>query len=206
MAATQTKELEIMIPAVQIGRAEIHLRGLTPLLTNKFSPTALQEMEDKQMKRAKVEKAPRDPDAAFREALHIIDERVGRYGFPASGMKKALVAAGYRLGGEQMTKLRAVFSIEAELLEIGAPAPAMRKDPVHLSAGPWTIAYRPEFWPWEIVVPVLYMTSMVTLEQLINLFRLAGMGIGIGCWRPETNGLFGQFEVTGARTAEGTEK
>ena len=36
---------------------------------------------------------------------------------------------------------------------------------------------------------------MVTAEQLIGFFNLAGFSVGIGEWRPERNGDHGMFHV-----------
>jgi len=38
-------------------------------------------------------------------------------------------------------------------------------------------------------------TSAVSIEQLANLFVIAGFAVGVGEWRPEKNGQYGRFEV-----------
>lgn len=199
MAATQTTETEVNIPQITLGRVLVVIEGTSPLLTNKFGERALEGMAAKQGKAAKVEKPPRDPDADFRDALHIIDADAHIYGFPAAGLKKALVAAGGRFAAEKMTVLRGVLSIEGSMLEIKAPEPHMRTDPVRLQGSTFSIAYRPEFWPWRIEVPVVYNAGMLTLDQVLNLFNIAGFAVGIGAWRPESNGTFGQFSIAEAR-------
>lgn len=72
-------------------------------------------------------------------------------------MKKALGAAGGRFADEQMTVLRGVLNILGDLLEIRAPAARMRSDRVRIDGGRTSsIAYRPEFWPWSIDVPIVF--------------------------------------------------
>ena len=72
----------------------------------------------------------------------------------------------------------------------------MRTDTVKIDGGRTsTIAYRPQFWGWELDVPVVFNTNLVSEAQLLNLVQLAGFSIGIGDWRPERNGTFGTFSI-----------
>lgn len=195
--STQEHEAKaIVIPAVQLSQMTVTIEGVTPLIVNRFTESKLREMEEKQQKAAKVAKKPRNPQEEFRQALYEIES--GKYGFPAAGIKKSLVSAGGRFADETMTVLRGVISIVGDLLEIRGPEPAMRKDMVVLKGGLTSIAYRPQFTPWEIDVPVLYNQNMITREQVLNLFHIAGFSVGIGCWRPECKGNFGQFRIKGA--------
>ncbi len=197
MPNTKDQTREIVIPAVQLGRLTVTLEGMTPLIVNRFSEAKLREMEEKQQKAAKVAKKPRNPDEEFRAALYEIE--AGRYGFPAAGVKKALVSAGGRFADETMTVLRGVLSIVGDLLEIRGSEPVMRRDMVVLKGGVTSIAYRPQFTDWEMDVPVLYNQNMITREQVLNLFNIAGFAVGLGAWRPECKGNFGQFRIKGAR-------
>lgn len=203
VTATKTKEREIELPMLTLGRLAIKIAGITPLLTNRFSETAIREIEGAQQGKAKLKKEPRNPEAIYLEAAHSIDGN-GRYGFPTSGLMKSLVTAGGRYADEKMTILRGALSVEGTegyLLEINGPPPTMRTDPVKLRMGGWTIAYRPQFMPWEMEVFVTYNGRVLGTEQALNLFRIAGLSVGIGCWRPENGGTFGKFEIIEAREA-----
>ena len=71
----------------------------------------------------------------------------------------------------------------------------MRSDTVVLARGITSIAYRPMFMPWEIEVPIVFNAGMIRDAQILNLFNIAGFAVGIGAWRPECNGSFGQFAI-----------
>lgn len=189
--AVETKE--VIIPAIQLGRMVVKIRGLTGLIQNRFREESIAAMEAKQQGAAKMTKAPRKPEEEFRGALHVMPD--GKYGFPAVGIKKALVAAGGRFADGTMTILRGVVNIPTDLIEIksGEP-PFMRRDAVVIQGG-GGIAYRPEFRKWEMDVPVIFMSNMITEAQVYNLFQLAGFAVGIGSWRPEKSGTHGQFEL-----------
>jgi hypothetical protein len=37
--------------------------------------------------------------------------------------------------------------------------------------------------------------SVLSADQITNLFNVAGFGVGIGEWRPQKNGSFGRLHV-----------
>lgn len=192
----------ITIPELNTRNLIVTIRGLTPLLQNRFSEEAQREIADKQEGRAGTgtRKPPRDPEALTAAATHAISPE--RYGHPSRGIKRALVAAGGRFAGLTMTHLRGILTIPDAFVEIEGPPPVRDSHPVCIpGSGTWTIAHRPRFDTWQMHVPVRYMADLITEAQIVNLFRLAGFSIGIGADRPENNGTHGQFEVVGARSA-----
>ncbi len=184
----------IQIPEIKLKSMVVSIVGSTPLLTNRFSDRARKMIEDKQQHEAKGPREARDPDAEFNDAMHLLAG--GVHGFPSDGIKKALVAAGFRFADEKGTHLRGILNIPAAFVPIQAPAPTMRSDPVRLRGAGFTIAYRPQFWPWSMDVPVMFNSSMIGEAQILNLFQIAGFAVGIGSWRPESNGTFGQFVLS----------
>lgn len=188
-------EKVIEIPQIKLQRMNVIIQGQTPLITHRFGEKARRQIEDKQQKTAKTAKEARIPEEEFKDALYAIDEVAGKYGFPAAGIKKSLVCAGGRFADEKMTILRGILNVLGDLLEIKGPPPVMRSDPAVIGNGVKTITYRPMFMPWEITIPVIFNATMITEAQVLNLFQIAGFAIGIGDWRPEKNGTFGQFAI-----------
>lgn len=190
-------ERTIEIPEIKLDRMTVNVQGTSPLLTNRFGEKAIEAIESKQQKKAKGVKEARDPDAEFREKLHVIEEATGnkpaKYGYPSIGIKKCLVVAGGRFADEKMTHLRGAINVLGSLIEIKAPTPTMRTDTVRLQGGITSIAYRPQFWPWEMEIPLVFNASIIGPSQILNLFQIAGFAVGFGAWRPELNGVFGQF-------------
>lgn len=189
MAATQKIEL----PPLNLQTVGLTLVGDSPLIVHAWSEKAKRQMLDKQMKKAKQAREPKDPAADYEACFYRFAD--GRYGFPTIGLKAAMVGAA-RFVDAKMTMMRGAFHIDGELLHVeGTPRP--REDMVRVGMGTADIRYRPEFPDWRILAMVRFNASVISAEQIANLLNVAGFSIGIGEWRPERNGSFGRFHVGG---------
>lgn len=189
MAGKEVVELK----KINIQRVEISLVGDSPLIVHAWSEKAKREMLEKQMKKAKVAKEAKNPERDYEQAFYRLPS--GKPGFPTIAFKSAAVSAGGRFAdGLKMTELRGSFFIEGEMVEIHGE-PNMREDMVRVGMGTADIRYRPEFKAWKVHIPIRYNADAISLEQLVNIFNLAGFGVGVGEWRPEKDGQFGMFHV-----------
>lgn len=187
----------IEIKPINVKYTEIRIIGDTPLIVHAWSEKVKKAMLDKQMKKAKNARVAKDPEEEYQASFYRLPD--GRYGFPAIGFKAAAVSAGGRFAeGLKMTELRGSFFIDGEngsdLVAIEGE-PSMREDTVRVGMGVADIRYRPEFRTWATSVRVRFNADKISLEQLVNLFNLAGFGVGVGEWRPECDGQFGCFHV-----------
>jgi hypothetical protein len=202
--ATKTTEkgTSIELPELRMEMLDIRIRGLTPLLQNRFSEEKARAITDDQAHGAKGPRAARQPEVEFEQARHRTED--GRDAVNALAVKKAIVSAGQRFADEKGTILRGAFTILADLLPIEGPEPTMQADRVvHGGMSKVTsIAYRPRYWPWEIVVPVMYNRDVISRDQLVNLVRLAGASVGLGAWRVENKGNCGSFSVVAVQVVE----
>lgn len=191
--AKATKSELIQLPDLKKRNAIIRVRGTSPLITHPFGQKALRSIEDKQKGKAKNAKHDiRDPEQEYHDSMYIRED--GSYGFPAIGFKAAVVTAANDAGIQKVLARRAFHVLGGELIKIEGE-PNMRTDRVTIGMGTTDIRYRAEFKEWSADVPIVYNEGVITLEQLINLFRIAGFGVGIGEWRPERNGIYGTWDV-----------
>jgi hypothetical protein len=181
----------ITIPKPQIVSVVVHVKGLSPLICHAWSHKAKQEMLDKQMKKATKAKEAKNPERDYEESLYRMED--GRCGFPSVGFKAAAVRAG-TYSDLTMTFLRGTFHVSGELVPIDGEVHP-REDMVRLNGRTADIRYRGEFSEWSAAIPVELNASVLSVEQLINLFTIAGFAVGIGEWRPERNGQYGRFAV-----------
>jgi len=177
------------------------------LITHRWSEKARKEMLANQQrtkeekKLAKMNREKKDPKADFEGARYHWDDKDW---FPANGIKKAMVSAGFALGIPRSVVQRCVFVVGAErrdYVEIRYSRIVMREDAVKV--GPYNkretdLRYRPEYQNWSARLRIRYRADVITAEQVLLLLRDAGFSIGIGEWRPERGGQAGTFEVESA--------
>jgi len=187
------KEETVELKSINIQKVMIELEGDSALIVHAWSAKAKKEMLDKQMKKAKTAKIAKDPERDYEESFYRLPN--GNPGFPSIAFKAAAVSAGGRFSdGLKMTELRGSFFVEGELVEIHGE-PKMREDMVRIGMGIADIRYRPEFPKWHVQLPIQYNADAISVEQIVQLFNLAGFGVGVGEWRPEKDGQFGMFHV-----------
>jgi hypothetical protein len=189
----KVKEQFVELKPINLQRTIIELVGDSSLIVHAWSAKAKKEMLDKQMKKAKTAKAAKDPERDYEDAFYRLAD--GTPGFPTIGFKSAAVsAAGRFVDGMKMTEVKGSFFIEGELVAI-IGKPKMREDMVRIGMGTADIRYRPEFPEWRVSLHLQYNADALSLDQIVNIFNLAGFGVGVGEWRPEKDGQHGMFHV-----------
>ena len=183
----------ITLKPPQVERLHVEVVGTSPLICHRWSDAMRAQVRDKQTKAATKGRVAKDPEQDYQESLYRMED--GGYGFPAVAFKAAAVRAG-TYAEMRMTFLRGAFHVPGELVPIDG-APSMREDMVRLQGSTADIRYRGQFVQWRAVVPVLLNLAALSIEQLANLFVIAGFAVGVGDWRPERNGQYGRFEIGG---------
>lgn len=181
----------VELKRLNIQRIALKLVGTSPLIMHKWSDKAKREMLDKQMKKAKVAKSAKDPQADFEASMYRDSE--GNPCFPSVAFKAAAVDAAVAMDMKK-TNLRQSFHVEGEMVTIEGE-PSLREDMVRVGMGTADIRHRAEFKQWSCTLRIAFNANLISAEQLINLFENAGFGIGIGEWRPQRDGSFGMFRV-----------
>lgn len=202
--AAAVAELAIQIPKIDIRQMQIRLVGDSPLITHRWSEKAKKEMLDKQMKKAKTAKEAKDPHADYVASLYWLTDKPAnptekdiakaKFGMPCVAFKAAAVGACRFSDGIKMTEARGAFHVVGEYAEIEGK-PRMRDDMVRINMGTADIRFRGEFMPWSVSLVVSYNGAALSAEQIVNLFNIAGFGVGVGEWRPEKDGSYGRFHV-----------
>jgi hypothetical protein len=184
--------VQVSIPAMQIGQFEITLIGDSSLVCHKWSDKAKKQMLGKQMKEAKQAREAKDPVQDYKDSLY--EYPGGGYGFPTIAFKAAAVDACSHAGDITKVLARGAFHIDGDLVKINGK-PQMREDMVRVGMGQADIRYRGEFIEWSATFSIRYNRSVLSPEQIVNLFNIAGFAIGVGEHRPQKDGSWGMFHV-----------
>jgi hypothetical protein len=198
------------------------LIGLSPLIVHSWSFKAKLEMLTKQAKAPKGQgRAQRNPEKNFVDSLYEMrpDPATGnrRFGFPATGIKKAILSAAHKDKGLARTIVGSSLWLDAEWVEVktafdGASCnlplvrvygsdPRMREDMVRVGSGlnkTADLAYRAEFTHWAINIVGRFNEATMNTAQLAFLINESGLSTGIGEWRNEKSGMFGAFVLANA--------
>lgn len=221
------KKVEVFeIKPIEIKKVQLRLVGDTPLIMHAWSEKAKRMMLEAQMGLAKGKKkeakspaddfirsmywltempkySDKDSEEAKMEAFEAAVAAGARFGFPVTAFKQAAISAAYRMGwAKDKVSLRGAFFIDDDkdgMIEIHSDAPTMREDMVKVGMGTADIRYRGEFANWYADITVSYnVNGNYSLENIINIINAGGYICGVGEWRPEKDGQYGQFHVATA--------
>lgn len=177
--------------------------GISPLVINKFSAKAREEMKNKQMAgsvaKARTKREPKDFSQLYNEARHISAE--GWDGLPAIAIRAGMVSA-CRSAGYVMTRAKLAFSVEPDgfdkddmspLVKIIKGEPSQYESYVRLSDGSPDIKVRPMWQPgWEASIAITFDADMLSKADIVNLLQRAGQQVGICAGRPDSSKSVGQ--------------
>lgn len=216
MAIKKNNTELLEIRPIEIQKVKLRIVGDTPLIMHAWSEKAKRMMLDAQMGLAKgKKKEPKNPVEDFIRSMYwltdmpeeMTEEAFGeaisngaRFGFPVTAFKQAAISAAYRMGwAKDKVSLRGAFFIDGDengMIEIHSDAPKMREDMVKVGMGTADIRYRGEFANWYADMTISYnMNGNYSLENIMNIINAGGYICGVGEWRPEKDGQYGQFHV-----------
>ena len=192
MATKKTETVSIKPLKIEVLQARIV--GDTPLIMHQWSEKAKRQLLDKMMKVASTGREVKDPEAEYRASLYYLE--LGGYGFPATGIKAAMVRAAKGMGMVMKDMQCAIFvePDDTTLVRLHGE-PVMREDIVRVANGAPDLRYRGEFKSWFMDLTIKYNAAVVSADQVINMLNGAGFGVGIGEWRMEKGGQYGSFHV-----------
>lgn len=212
----QTQIVEIKEVPLDVRILQLTIEGTSQLVVHAWSDKAKKMMLDKQKGVASAGRQKRNPVEDFKSSLYRLPEEKG-FGIPAVALKNAAVTAANDVELKK-TNMRRAFHVLGDLLTIEAPAiktpiteedsqyaseikfehkygASMRSDMVRVGMGTSDIRFRAQFPQWRVTFKVQYNARVTTESQLVNLFNVAGFGVGIFEYRPERDGSWGMFKV-----------
>jgi len=191
---------QVEIKDLKIHTITIPIVGISPLVVHAFSHKIMMEMEDKQKGKSQNAKHKiRVPENDVQESKHV--SPLGWEGFPAAGMKKAMIR-GAKIVGMVMKDTQTSFFVLADcettqLIKINGTA-HMRTDMVRVGMGSADVRYRPEYTEWSMTLNISFNAGVLSIDQIHQIVQAAGYGCGLGEMRPEKTAFgFGRFKIKG---------
>jgi len=192
----------IDVVEIAMGRAEFCVIGTTPLIQNRMSEKARQQLLFPPPPRNRAERQAtlkHDPTAEFRSSMYrsLNDAKpVARLHVPTGAFSRALAAAARDIPGAtkaQMDRLTSVADVNISLY--GVPQLFMavvRQAGIAKTPDIRTRAILPR---WACRVTVEFVRPLLTERTVVNLFAAAGVIVGVGDDRPEKGGAHGKFRL-----------
>lgn len=192
---------KIMIIEPEVALITIKVKGLTPFISHRM------DVDFRDTKPVKKELSPKELDDMYEKAVYRTAD-TNRAGIPAAAFMKALVEAASGKGWFSGSNISGK-SFKGGVQIVGAPVLEMigerlkekrRIDVVRLSGPgrPPSLAYRPSFIDWECKIPLSININLLSVEDVMKVFGVAGLAIGVGDWRPQRGGNFGMFKIISA--------
>ena len=210
--ATKTKaasKAAMAITPPDFRYLQIDIQGTTPLVMNRFSAKAQEEMKAKQeagsTSSSKKVREAKDFTALFEGAKHVSTE--GWEGIHAAAFRNGAISA-CRAVGFKMTHAKLAFMVLADGLDRvdGAPLVKLTEGvaeewiaPTRNATGVIDLRCRPMYKTWAATLRIRYDAGMLTATDVTNLIARVGMQVGIGEGRPDSKmsaGLgYGLFQI-----------
>jgi hypothetical protein len=191
---TPTKNQTINVPMLEKEHIKVKIIGTTPLLMEKMDMDVVERYNLKKGRKMS-EKDDKLEEEKYDAKKHFTDN--GKLGYPSTAFLKGMTEVAPYIDGLDKKRVRGSIRI------IGDIIPIQFKEELKdvrwgktsgMSKAPRKII-RPKFTEWSCELNIVYNAQNISAEQVVNLLNWAGFQMGIGGFRPEHSGTFGQYEV-----------
>lgn len=171
----------------------VEIKGTAPLIQNKFSQKAIEEMLRKHMGLS-VQREKKIPSECIERAT--VYNSAGKVCIPPTAFKKAMLTASTQVKSLKKTQLRTSIFIVGNSIPITFSRMVPRMDMVRTSGIGRTpdVRFRPAFEDWTARLTIEF-SDVLPPQTVVDLVNRAGT-VGVGEWRPERDGTFGTFVIS----------
>lgn len=186
----------------------VKLASISPMIQNAISEKTLRELiyPTKKAYQAAVSRSPKE---IAREKLY--KSKDGKLGIPTQHLLFSLIEAGHDVkNGKKAvstatsTSLPSFLTIEGEFLpftnnpkwEADLRCGKLKNSKVKVAI------VRPRIDTWKLVVKIQFNEKKVDVSVVKDLFKIAGMKVGLCDFRPAKRGVFGRFKLADFKIKE----
>lgn len=184
-------EKKISLRPMNWKYAEIQIQGVTDLMMERDDGTCARYYDG--LKGGKVvQKDTRLEEEKVEGKIH--HNGGGKVAFPSGGFSTGMRKVANSLSKnmsmsvkESVRFLEPMVTIEYDKMVVAEHGGKRERVPC--------IILRPMFTNWFASLKIKYDADVFSLEQIVNLVNRAGIRRGLGAFRPERGGEYGQYEV-----------
>ena len=207
--APKNKDTDTAIQVIEIKQqlSRFNILGTTPLLMHRFDQKAQLELLFPSGRKTTADKATslkHDPIAEFRAAAYInLNPGAAYLHLPAGMFKAAMADAALRIPGVSKTEIQQLVQVTSVNVDLfGDPRLHMCMARMADMNRTPDVRTRPIFEEWACSVDVQYPSSRISASSIANLLAAAGLVMGVGDWRPQKGGSYGQFRLVSDADAD----
>jgi len=188
------KNQTIFVPQLLKEKIVVKIIGTTPLLMEKMDMDVVERYNLKKGKKMS-EKDDKLEEEKYDAKKHFTDD--GKLGYPSTAFLKGMTEVAPYIDGLDKKRVRGSIRIIGDIIPIifEEELKDVRWGKTSgISKAPRKII-RPKFTNWSCELEIVYNSQNISAEQVVNLLNWSGFQMGIGGFRPEHSGTFGQYEV-----------
>jgi hypothetical protein len=194
---------EIIIESMRTGKADVWIKGISPLIYNAMSKKVKEGMLTGSQRKSNAEKASslrHYPVDEYRASVYARDgEGATRLTFPAVAFKSAAVEAIRHIpnSGTSMVAMRQLMWVVGDMCDVyGVPQLHMAVTKQSGITGAPDMRTRAILPEWCCCITLQFVMPILNETTLARLLDAAGLVIGVGDFRQQKGkGNYGQFQI-----------
>jgi hypothetical protein len=196
----------IDIEPLALAVATFEIESLSPMLLQCLSDKSKKQMEEGRAGTKKKKKEYGTPEDQAKDAIsgYLIGGKFGRpwtkssLHVPNSWFKNMLInVAGRHVDALKLNTAGGVFQVVESMVPISHKGISIHEGWVKVPAktGAPVLRFRGMLEKWSCTFSIRYNTGMINSTALAVIVETAGFANGLGDFRPQKNGHYGQFQI-----------
>ena len=195
--AKKITEEKINLKRLEIGRIQVKIVGTSPYLPE---PMDMEVLERYNKLKSKQGYSKDDISEEDKVKVKFYYDEKGKYGIPARAFYNSMIRASsylFEIKSGGMRNIKEGINIKGNIIPLKYKKVEVLTHwgrTAGMSGAPRKIM-RNAFNDWSCELEIEYNKSNLSAEQIINVLNWAGFHIGVGGFRKEKTGNFGNFVV-----------
>lgn len=193
----ETKIQTINVKQLKIAILKFDIIGTSPYMPEPMDDAILDEINKKRANKVYNKEKITEEEKLKEKFYYTVDEK---YGIPSRAFYKAMIRASSYFFEKKDKGMRNIIegvTIQEEILPLKYEKMLIDKKWGRTSGQSKSprLILRNAFYEWKTKLDVQFNKSELSAEQIINILNWAGYYIGVGAFRKEKQGSYGQFQV-----------